>query len=288
MEYLKNRMINELYARRLSDRTHKAYLHAFNKIAAHYKRPPDELSEQEIKDFLVFLLKEKKLSTASVRQIINGLFFFYYKVLKRSRMELDLPMPKLEKKLPEILNAFEVNRLINNTENEKQKTLLMTAYATGVRVSELVKIKISDIDSKRMVIRIEQGKGNKDRYTILSPLLLKQLRKFYRMYRPYLYMFNGQHPASSLSACSVQRAFRVSCCKSNITKKVSVHSLRHAFSTQQILNGMLVTELQIILGHTSLSTTMKYVHLARMPTGASDSSVDLLGLLNQVEEDDHD
>lgn len=284
MSKLKEQMINEMVLRGLSKETHGAYLSAVRKLSNYHSKPLEQLDQDEIKDFILFLIKEKRLSASTVRQVINGIFFFYYKVLKRPKMSLDIPLPKIEKKIPEILNPLEISNIINNTVNIKQKTLLMTAYSTGVRVSELVSLRISDIDSDRMVIRVEQGKGKKDRYTILTPTLLKHLREYYKAVHPKVFLFNGRPPESSLSVATAHKYFKRSCAKSKITKKVTFHGLRHAFATHQILNGMPVTALQVILGHNDLRTTMRYVHIARMPSGDSETCKDLLNVLNQIQE----
>ena len=284
MTSLKKRMSEELVLRGLSEATHTSYLYAVKRLAQYSKKPIDRLSHEEVRGFVLFLLQEKNLSASSVRGMINGIFFFYYKVLKWPKFSLDIPLPKLERRQPEILNPLEVFQIIHNTRNLKEKTALMTAYSTGLRVGELVALRVSDIDSDRMVVRVEQGKGKKDRYTILTPTLFVQLREFYRRYRPGIYLCGCKASGGPLSKSAASRYFRCSCIKSNITKHVSFHTLRHSFATHQIINGMHVTELQKILGHNDLRTTMRYVHLAQMPTGKDDTSRDLLNMLNQLQE----
>ena len=284
----KEKMIDEMALRGLSDATQTAYLYAVRRLTQYHNRSPDLLSKDEIKLFFIFLTREKKLSASSVRQMINGVFFYYYKVLKWPHFTLDIPLPKVGKTQPEILNPIEVANIIGHTQNLKQKTALMTAYSTGVRVGELVSLRVSDIDSDRMVIRVEQGKGKKDRYTILTPTLLTHLREYYRQYRPKPFLFSGQPADSGLSTTTIGKYFKRSCERAKITKKVSFHSLRHAFATHQILSGMAATELQLILGHSDLRTTMRYVHLAKIPTGKDDRSRDLLCLLDQIEGRDND
>ena len=221
MRKVTERMIDEMALRGLSDATQTAYLYAVRRLSEFHNRSPDLLSKDEVKEFFIFVTREQKLSASSVRQMINGVFFFYYKVLKWPHFTLDIPLPKVGKTQPEILNPLEVAKIIGHTQNLKQKTALMTGYSTGVRVGELVSLRVSDIDSDRMVIRVEQGKGKKDRYTILTPTLLGHLREYYRWYRPKPFLFSGHPPDSGLSTTTIGKYFKRSCEKAKITKKVS-------------------------------------------------------------------
>ena len=191
MTPLRQKMINDMTLRRLAPKTQKAYISAVAGLSRFYNKTPDKLNNEQIQDYILYLLKDKKLAWSSCNVVINGLRFFYTQTLSYDSTNFTLPPCKREKRLPEILSHEEINQLFKAATSLKQRTLLMTTYSAGLRVSEVVSLKISDIDSKRKTIRICQSKGNKDRYTLLSDKLLVELRIYWRRYRPEHWLFPG-------------------------------------------------------------------------------------------------
>jgi integrase/recombinase XerD len=207
---------------------------------------------------------------------VHGLRFFYRVTLNRPEAELCLPVPKQPSRLPEILSREEIRRLFEATMNLKHRALLMATYSAGLRVSEVVHLKVSDIDSARMMLRIDQGKGAKDRYTLLSKRLLSELRRYWVAYRPRHWLFplrTGDHP---ISARSAQKIYYAAKARAGITKQCGIHGLRHAFATHLLEAGVDLHTIQRLLGHGHLSTTMRYFHLARTRLTGTASPLDLL------------
>ena len=192
-------MDEDMVVRGLAVRTREAYLEAVGGLAKHYSRRPDEIDEAQVQRYIVHLLQERKLAWSSCNVVLQGLKFFYRVTLKRRSTEFYIPTPRQPQKLPQILSPEEVARIIEHTVNPKHRTLLMTAYGTGLRLSELCHLKVSDIDAQRMTVRVEQGKGAKDRYTLLSVRLLKELREYWAAFRPRPWMFTSS--AGTVSRC---------------------------------------------------------------------------------------
>lgn len=209
-----------------------------------------------------YLRTERKLAQGSISGAYSSIKLFWEVILERDWPIRQLPRSRRPKYLPEVLSREEVRALIEHTRNVKHRCVLQTLYGTGVRLGELVKLQFHHIDSRRMVVRVEQGKGAKDRFTILSATLLDCLRAYYREYRPEYYLFEGRQPGVALSKRTVQAVFKQACARVGIKRKVSVHTLRHSFATHLLEGGLDVLTLQKLLGHRDLSTTSRYLHVA--------------------------
>jgi len=209
--------------------------------------------------------------------VVCGLRFFYNKTLRRQSTRLAIPPCKQQHKLPEILSSQELERLFLYANNPKNRVLFMTAYSAGLRLGEVVRLKISHIDSSRMMIRVEQGKGNKDRYTLLSKLLLKELRSYWKLYRPKLWLFPGaRNPNKPMPDGTAQKAFTLTKAKAGIKKGKGIHTLRHCFATHLLEAGVDLRTIQMLMGHNSITTTMLYLQITRKRLDTVNSSFDLL------------
>lgn len=279
MGALRERMRQEMILRGMSERTQESYLSAVAAMAKRYKRSPETLSVEEIRNYLLYLIRERKLSTSTVNIALSAIKFLFHQTLQRQRLHVELPRQKAPKRLPQVLSRLEVSRLIEVTADLRYRTILMTAYGTGMRVSELCHLKLVDIDSQRMCIRVQQGKGAKDRETLLAPSLLVQLREYWRQYRPGGWLFpGGVDPREPMNVQIVQRAFRAARVRAGITKPCSVHSLRHAFATHLLEAGEDIHTIQRLLGHSSIQTTLVYFHLARDRIITTGSPLELLDI----------
>lgn len=276
MTPLREKMVRDMQLRRLSDNTQRVYTHAVFALARHYMKAPDRITNEQVQAYVLYMLNERKLTWSSCDTNVAGLKFFYGVTLGRSSMRLAIPPRKSEKRLPEILSAGEISRLVAATNNLKHCVLLATAYSAGLRASELIHLKITDIDSDRMMIRVEQGKGNKDRYTLLSPRLLQQLRDYWRKYHPSLWLFPGQKPDRPLDRVSASKVFHAAKEKAGIHKAGGIHSLRHAFATHLLEAGVDARTIQLLMGHRSILSTMRYLQVTRKRLGATQSPLDLL------------
>lgn len=278
MSELRERMIREMQLRRLSERTQEAYLWAVRRLAKHYMRPPDQISDREVQDYVLYLMNERRASWSTCNQFVSGAKFFYHTTLGRTSISLMLPPRKSEQRLPEILSAEELKRIFSVTTNLKHRTLLKTLYATGLRVSEAVQLKVTDIDGGRMTVRVEQGKGRKDRYTTLSPRLLQDLREYWRAYRPPHWLFPGQPPERHMPSETAYSIYIKAKLKAGVKKDGGIHALRHAFATHMLEAGVDLRTLQELLGHRSIGTTQRYLHVTRKSLGTPENPLDLLAL----------
>lgn len=261
MTPLRKQMIEAMRLRGFSPRTHESYLYAVEKLAGYYHRPPDRLSQEQVQAFFKYLALERQLSPASCRLYLNAVRFFYLKVLERKDFELSWVVPKRQQRIPELLTRGEVARIIRACGNPKHRMLLETCYGCGLRVSELVSLRVGDIDGERKLLRIEQGKGAKDRQVIIAPSLYQQLRHYWQLLRPADWLFPCErHWEKPLSITTAQRIFRRAKDAAGIHKVGGIHSLRHAYATHQLENGLPVHQLQRLLGHQNLRSTMRYIH----------------------------
>jgi len=276
MTPLRKRMIRELELRRKAPTTVSSYVKAVEELARYYRRSPDRISTEEIRDYMHFLIVGKKLSYSSCNHKIVAINFFFREVVRR-KVELRVPM-KRSGHLPEPLSREEVARLITGAENQKHRVLMMTAYSAGLRVSELVRLKPQDIHSDRMLIRVNQGKGRKDRYTLLSERLLGELRAYWRESRPELWLFPNQTRTDHMPTCTPARAFYRLKRRAGITHGHGIHTLRHSFATHLLEAGVDLRTIQILMGHTSLNTTVKYLHVTEKHLQQTKSPLDLLRL----------
>ena len=278
MTILRQKMINEMKLRGFTKSTQDNYVMAIARLAGFYKESPDKIGKEKVQAYLLNLYDNQKLSWGSCRAIASAIRFFYMQVLGCEEIRLWIPPRKVEIKLPEILSKEEVEHLLSALSNLKHRTLLMTTYAGGLRVGEVVKLQAKDIDSQRMMIRITQGKGRKDRYTMLAERLLIQLRDYWKIYHPSVYLFPGMKLNQPLSRQSAHLIYHAAKIKAGITKEGGIHSLRHAFATPMLEAGVDLRTIQLMMGHSSIRSTMRYLHVSSKHMGSIRSPLDLLDL----------
>ncbi len=276
MGRLHDQMKRDLELKNYSPKTRSCYLASVKSFALHFHRSPAELADQEIREYLHYLIQEKKASQSVISQAYSALKFLYETTLKRDWNGFRIPRAKTGRKLPVVLSLQEIQAILSATRNLKHRALLMTIYSAGLRVSEVVHLKVSDIDSQRMVIRVQQGKGEKDRYTLLARRTLEVLRDYWREYRPKDWLFPGQPAKGSLSVSAIQRVFWKVLDQAGIKKPATVHTLRHSFATHLLEAGTDLYHIQQLLGHTTPKTTTIYLHLSRKDLGGVTSPIDLL------------
>ncbi|MPQ34177.1 integrase [Clostridium estertheticum] len=264
MSELREKMKMDMELRGYSSGTIVGYIRQVSNFAKFYNKSPKYLGEEEIRDYLHYCIMEKKLSEVTVNHINASLKFFYTKTLNKYWNVDKIARIKVPKKLPSILSPEEVNSIFDVTENLKHKAILMTIYSAGLRVSEVCNLIITDIDSKNMQILIRQGKGKKDRYSLLSEVNLKILREYWIRYHPTEYLFSGNGRTHAITPRTIQRILERSIKKTGITKHASVHTLRHCFATDLLENGTDICYIQRLLGHSNITTTTIYLHLRRM------------------------
>lgn len=260
MSPLRQRMIEDLQIRKYSPRTVRRYVEVVAQIARHYNRSPDLLTPEDVRKYLVFQVS-REVSVSLLKQIVCGLRFLFRATLGRDFPTHLIPFPRQEHRIPVILSPSEVASLILAVTNLKHRALLATAYGTGARVTELTHLKVTDIDSKRMVVSIRQGKGHMDREVPLPPLLLELLRKYWKKYRPQTWLFPGLRPDRPISKDAVEKACGAACRRADLKKHATPHSLRHAFATHLLEAGESIRVVQELLGHKSVRTTQGYTHV---------------------------
>ena len=276
MTPLRQRMLEDMGIRNFATNTQSCYLQQVSAFAKHFGRSPEELGPEEIRTWQVHLLKDRKLTPNSIGMAAAALRFLYKVSLKREWTVEEIPLPKQPLKLPVILSREEVLHFLECIASLKHCTILMVAYAGGLRISEATRLKVSDIDSQRMVLRVDQGKGQKDRDVMLSPGLLEMLRTWWKVSRPETWMFPGAIPGLPITTSAVQLACQKAHRICGIQKPITPHSLRHAFATHLLESGTDVRTIQLLLGHRSLSTTSHYLKVATSTVCATTSPFDLL------------
>lgn len=277
---LRQQMTNAMVLRGLAVRTIEAYIAVVFALAKYYRRPPATLSGDEIQAYLLHLITEKKLAYASVNQAACAFRFLYEVVLRRPNAHLDIPMAKVPRRLPQVLSRQDMARLIGGASTVRGRTLLMTCYGTGLRVSELCALQVADIESApdRMCIKVRHGKGGKDRYTLLSPRLLVTLREWWRVTRPTCWLFPRPDGSGPIDVEVAQRIYGAARDAAGIPREGGIHTLRHAFATHLLEAGVDLPTLQRLLGHGHLSTTARYLHLAQHHVTGTTSPLELLDL----------
>jgi len=283
MTSLRKRMMEDLQIRNYSPLTITAYIRGVAEFAKHFGKSPEALGPEQIRDYQLFLIKEKGVSWSTYIQAVSGLRFLYSTTLHRQVTIEHIPMPRHEKKLPVILSREEVTAVLEAPKHLGHRTMLATMYAAGLRVSEVVRLKVADIDSSRNVILIRDGKGNKDRQVMLSAKLLELLRSYWRWRRPKEWLFPGKVAGQPLTTCSVFRACKKAARMADITKPIHPHSLRHAFATHLLEAGINLRTIQILMGHSSLTTTARYLHVVDSAALGTKSPLDLLNPLDVVQ-----
>jgi integrase/recombinase XerD len=275
MTELRSKMIKSMELRNLSKNTQRSYLKAVSGLAKHYKKSPDNISKNMVEDYLLYLKNGKRHAPNSVGSVVSGLRFFYNHVLSNEENAPDYVRRKT-RKLPTVLAQEEVWQIINAPENLKHRLILMTTYSAGLRASEVIVLKPEHIDSKQMLIKVENGKGGKDRYTLLSERLLKELRHYYKTFQPKTYLFPSSYKDKALLCYeSVRSIYGNARKKAGIKKGPGLHTLRHSFATHLLEAGYDIRKIQILMGHKSLSTTMIYLHVSRETLSKIKSPLDL-------------
>jgi len=277
---LLQRLHDELVRRQYAASTHDSYLRIVKAFQRHSKRRLNHVGPADLRRYQVFLLEERKLAVGTVVAVIAALRFFFLRVLKRRDMKENLPYPKRRKRLPIVLSPDEITRLIAGAKNLYHRTILLTLYGAGLRRSELAHLKVCDIDSQRMVLRVEQGKGGRDREVPLSPTLLTALREYYRWMRPQTYLFPGTHNGwradRPITTKPIWEAVRLAARKAGIDKPVTPHTLRHSYATHLLEAGADLRTIQLLLGHADLSHTTVYLHLSRRHLQAAPNPLEQL------------
>jgi site-specific recombinase XerD len=280
MSPLRRRMIEDMQIRNLTPNTQRVYVSQVVRFACHFRKPPDVLGPSEIRAYLLHLTRERRLAASSIIVTVSALRFFYTVTLKRPWVvEDDIPAGRQAKKLPVVLSQDEVARFLGAVDNLKHRVILTVCYATGLRISEAVRLTPSAIDSKRMVIRVEQGKGRKDRYVMLPPKLLDMLRDYWQRTHPGEWLFPGRRPGQPISPLSIDRTCREVRQQCGIGKPVAPHSLRHAFAVHLLEAGTDLRTIQLLLGHRNLSTTAQYLMIATSKVCATASPLESLNVL---------
>ena len=277
MTSLRQRMIEDMQVRNLSPHTQTSYVQQVSLFARYFGKPPDQLGPEEIRSYQVHLTNEKKLAPCSILIAVAALRFLYKVTLHRDwSVEDIIPAPKKPQKLPIVLGPEEVLHFLGSVASPKHRTILTTCYAAGLRISEAVRLKPTHIDSQRMVIRVELGKGQKDRYVMLSPRLLEILREWWRLEKPKGWLFAGDIVGRHITSDAVELACRQAHQASRISKPITPHSMRHAFAVHLLERGTDVRTIQLLLGHRSLATTARYLRIATNKVCSTTSPFDLL------------
>ena len=274
---LRRRMIEDMTVRNLSPATQRSYVHAVTKFSRFFGRSPDRLDLEDVRTFQVHLVAGG-MSWPALNQTVCALRFFYGVTLGQSNLPERIPHAREPRRLPVVLGADEVVRFLEAVAGLKHRAALTTAYAAGLRVSEVVSLKVANIDSSRMVIRIEQGKGAKDRYVMLSPQLLGILRSYWQLTRPVHWLFPGRDAAHPLHPTALHGACRSARAAAGLDKRVTVHTLRHSFATHLLESGTDIRIIQALLGHNNLQTTARYTQVATSTIGRTPSPLDRLRL----------
>lgn len=258
----RERMSRDLEIRGYSPRTRECYLGCVRRLVGYHMRPPDELTLEDVNRYQLYLTREQKVSSSTFNQAVCALRFFFSVSMETDWEVRRIPYQKTGQRLPVILSYEEVDAILESVVNLKHRAILMTVYAGGLRLGEVLNLRVNEVDSGRMVLRIEQGKGRKDRYVMLAETLLETLREYWRRYKPRDWLFPGRDPGTPLKPRSVQKVFAKAKVAAGITKRVSVHSLRHAFATHLLEDGTNIRVIQRLLGHKSLRSTEIYTHVA--------------------------
>jgi integrase/recombinase XerD len=261
MTPLRLRMIEDLTLRNRTPNTIRAYVGHVADFARYFRTSPDQLGPEHVRSYLLHLVQERQVSWNVYRQVRCALLFLYNVTLDREWVVAKVACPQLPKRLPVVLSTDEMARLLDALENPKHRALLMTAYAAGLRLSEVAHLRVADIDSARMVIHVRQGKGRKDRDVMLSPRLLAVLRDYWATDRPGPYLFPGRQPARPISPRAVQLVCQHARAASGLGKHVHMHTLRHSFATHLLESGTDLRTIQVLLGHRNFSTTARYLHV---------------------------
>jgi integrase/recombinase XerD len=290
MTHLRQKMIRAMELRNLSSHTQRAYLAAVTGVARYYQKPPNKLTKKMIEDYLLYLKNEKGRAPNTCGTALSGLRFFYNNVTAK-KIPIEYRARKKARNLPTVLTQQEIRDIINAPDNLKHRLILMTTYAAGLRASEVIALKPEHIESEKMLIKVEDGKGKKDRYTMLSVKLLDELRRYYRRYRPQTYLFPssfGKRKDKPLSYETVRNIYEKARKSAGVKKGTGLHTLRHSFATHLLEAGYDIRKIQVLMGHSRLSTTMIYLHVSRETLSKVPSPLDLIDTEHAKKEDRND
>jgi len=278
MTPLRQRMIEDMRIRNFATTTQRSYIHYVAEFAKHFNRSPRELDLEAVRQYQLHLTQERKLSPQSINTFVSAVQFLYLTTLEMPWEKQDFPRARLDEKLPVVLAPEEVQRFLDHIASIKHRAVLLSCYGAGLRISEAVALQASHIDSQRMLIRVQHGKGGKDRYAMLSPGLLEILRAYYRILHPAgPWLFPSWRPHLHLSAGAVQIACREAWQHSGLAKRVTPHVLRHSFATHLLENGIDTRVIQVLLGHSRIETTARYAQVSPQVVAATVSPLDKLG-----------
>jgi len=286
MGQLRDRMEGDLQIRGHSPQTRRAYLAAVTNLAKYFRRAPDELSLDDVQRYLLYVTRDRGISWSYYNQIVCALRFFYTITLDRGWDIQRLPYRKRAKTLPVVLDESEVVALFNAVGNIKHRAILMSAYSGGLRVGEVVRLRVGDIDGKRGMIRVHQGKGRKDRYVMLSERLLEVLRVYWKAVRPRHWLFPGQNRQNPIRPETVRRIVKKATRQAGIMKPVTPHTLRHSFATHLLERGTNIRVIQLLLGHKGLRSTQIYTHVAKTYIADTPSPLDTLPHVDSKPQED--
>jgi site-specific recombinase XerD len=287
MTPLRKKMIRAMELRSLSHHTQRTYLSAVKGLARHYGQSPEKLTKEMVEDYLLYLRNDKGRAHSGCCAVLSGLRFFYNHIAAE-KIRIEYSARKTVWKLPVVLTQDDIWDIINAPDNLKHRLILMTTYSAGLRASEVAALKLEHIDSKRMLIKVEQGKGGKDRYTVLSQKLLTELRHYYKSLEPKTYLFPSNHTGGPLSYASVRLIYEKARKKAGIKKGAGIHTLRHSFATHLLENNHDIRRIQVLMGHRRLSTTMIYLHVSRKTLSKIPSPLDLFDPDRATKEDNTD
>lgn len=290
MTPLRQRMREDMQLRNLSTETQRSYLHYITGLARFYQVSPQDLSLEEIREYQLWMINERQYSAESVSCFVSAARFLYNVTLELPWPEGALPRPRKPQKLPVVLSPVEIDEFFQHVHTIRFRAALMTSYGAGLRVSEVARLTIGDIDSQRMLIRVQQGKGKKDRYAMLSPRLLEVLRTWWRSQHPKGqkhkyettdYLFPGFRKGAHINITSLQTACRQAARQAGIDKRVTVHTLRHSFATHLLENGTDIRLIQVLLGHSRIDTTARYTSVSPNAIAKTASPLDQLGAASE-------
>lgn len=282
MGYYRDLMDREMRIRGFTDNTREAYLGCVHRFVRYHMVRPDRLDLEDVNRYQLYLTKERQVSWSTFNQAVCALRFFYVVVLRRDWNLQHIPYQKTRRRLPLVLSTQEVTALLESISNTKHRSILMVLYSGGLRISEALALRLVDIDSDRMTIRVDHGKGGKERYVMLAETLLSELREYWRQYRPRDLLFPGQNADKPLTRESVDKVLRKGRAKAGIDKPVSAHTLRHSFATHLLEAGVNIRIIQRLLGHKGLGSTQIYTHVATTNVAGTRSPLDTLGLLDEI------
>ncbi len=281
MTELRNRMIDDMRIRNYSAKTIRTYVYHVAAFARHFGRSPDTLGPEHVREYQI-ALTNRQVSWSTFNQSTCALRVLYLKVLKREWTVENIPFPRTPKRLPMVISVEEVRRLVESIRSQKHRAIVLAMYGAGLRVSEAVSLRMADIDSKRMIIRVHQGKGRKDRCTILPPSLLERFRAYWAAYHPQgPWLFPGAAKHKPLCVSGIQRTLVRARDRAGLDERINCHTLRHCFATHLLERGVDVRTIQVLLGHNHMSTTARYLHVVSDAIKRTGASNDLLEAISE-------